>query len=309
MGSKIKPTEASYPSQRMMTILRAFQIIYLASLAQGQGESVGNKNGQEDQAGCQQCIEVTDGPLKGSYTYDLNLASADCFCVYKGPNDKNYCFKENGLYNVEFKCVVCNTTKADIVFILDTSGSVAQDFMQELNFTSSLVKEFPVSPTETQFGVITFASDAVTEFELNRFAVKIDVQNAINQITFRGGGTDIGRALDLARTQSFPLARGGAIPKIAILITDGVSVAGAVTAADRLKGTGVKIYSIGVGNNVNIQELNGIASDPDTDYVYRVDNFDSITAIKGALVKEVCEGAKQRYEENLRNGATPAQTP
>merc|ERR1712200_212281 len=249
MGSKIKPTEASYPSQRMMTILRAFQIIYLASLAQGQGESVGNKNGQEDQAGCQQCIEVTDGPLKGSYTYDLNLASADCFCVYKGPNDKNYCFKENGLYNVEFKCVVCNTTKADIVFILDTSGSVAQDFMQELNFTSSLVKEFPVSPTETQFGVITFAS----------------------------GGTDIGRALDLARTQSFPLARGGAIPKIAILITDGVSVAGAVTAADRLKSTGVKIYSIGVGNNVNIQELNGIASDPDTDYVYRVDNFDSIT--------------------------------
>ena len=165
-----------------------------------------------------------------------------------------------------------------------------EDFSQELNFTSSLVKEFPIGPTQTQVGVITFASDAVTEFELNKYTDKIDVQTAINQITHRGGGTDIGKALDLAKTNCFANARGPPYPKIAILITDGVSVAGAVTAADRLKGTGVKIYSIGVGNNVNIQELNGIASDPDTDYVYRVDNFDSITAIKGALVKEVCEG-------------------
>ena len=42
---------------------------YLTSKYSFLGESVGNKNGQEDQAGCQQCIEVTDGPLKGSYTY------------------------------------------------------------------------------------------------------------------------------------------------------------------------------------------------------------------------------------------------
>jgi len=88
----------------MMTILRAFQIIYLASLTQGQGESV-NLASQVDQAGCEQCIEVTEGPLAGSYTYDLKLVSADCFCVYKGPNDKNYCFKPNGLYNVNFTCV------------------------------------------------------------------------------------------------------------------------------------------------------------------------------------------------------------
>jgi len=287
----------------MMTILRAFQIIYLASLTLGESIS------QVDQAGCEPCIEVTEGPLAGSYTYDLKLVSADCFCVYKGPNDKNYCFKPNGLYNVNFTCVKCDSVKADICFILDSSGSVKEDFSQELNFTSSLVKEFPIGPTQTQVGVITFASDAVSEFELNQYASNIDVEKAINQITHRGGGTDIGKALDLARTNCFANARGPPYPKIAILITDGVSVAGAVTAAQSLKSTGVEIYSIGVGNSVNVPELNAIANDPDADYVYRAENFDAITAIKGALVDKVCEGARKRYEENVRNGATPAQTP
>ena len=54
--------------------------------------------------------------------------------------------------------VGCNGTEpADILFILDASGSVGStNFNTMLNFVKKLVDGFPVSARETQIGLITF---------------------------------------------------------------------------------------------------------------------------------------------------------
>merc|ERR1712137_606582 len=57
---------------------------------------VGSARGQA----CVPCMEVTEGPLKGSYSHDTSgFTSPKCSCVYKGPDDDMYCMEPNGLYN------------------------------------------------------------------------------------------------------------------------------------------------------------------------------------------------------------------
>ena len=52
---------------------------------------------------------------------------------------------------------------------------------------------------------------------------------------------------------------------------------------------GVTVFSIGVGNQTDLTELNAIASDPDITHVFSVDDFDSLSGIIGSLLKGVCE--------------------
>ena len=47
------------------------------------------------------------------------------------------------------------------------------------------------------------------------------------------------------------------------------------------------MFSIGVGNQTVLTELNTIASDPDRTHVFSVDDFNSLSTIKGSLLKRV----------------------
>ena len=78
----------------------------------------------------------------------------------------------------------CNGTEpADVLFILDASGSVGtQNFNLMLNFVKKLVDGFPVSATETQIGVITFDSKVYLQFHLNKYHTKTDIKNAVSHI-------------------------------------------------------------------------------------------------------------------------------
>ena len=49
------------------------------------------------------------------------------------------------------------------------------------------------------------------------------------------------------------------------------------------------MFSIGVGDGPDQTELKAIASDPDSTHVYSVDDFNSLSKIRGSLQKGVCE--------------------
>ena len=77
----------------------------------------------------------------------------------------------------------CNSTEpADIVFILDASGSVgATNFQKMLDFVKKMVDGFPISATETHVGVITFDSKTYLQFHLNKYNDKNSIKNAISK--------------------------------------------------------------------------------------------------------------------------------
>jgi hypothetical protein len=84
--------------------------------------------------------------------------------------------------------------------------------------------------------------------------------------------------------------------KIAIIQTDGESKVSRRTlkretlqAAQRLRDEGVTLFAIGVGNGVDEDELNGIATSPICRHVRETNNFDALHSIIAEINDVACE--------------------
>jgi len=71
-------------------------------------------------------------------------------------------------------CEAC-VNEADVVFVLDSSGSIdADDFSQILDFVSRLVDNFDVEGGAIRVGVVTYADDvqSASTFNLNQYSTR-----------------------------------------------------------------------------------------------------------------------------------------
>ena len=102
---------------------------------------------------------------------------------------------------------------------------------------------------------------------------RVQIQHALSlPFTERGGETNTQAALALLYSSVFSAARGDrhGVPNKAVIVTDGHSNVEAhrtPTEAERARQRGIELYVVGVGDVVNPEELNGIASTPSSDYV------------------------------------------
>ncbi|XP_063407751.1 matrilin-4-like [Mytilus trossulus] len=190
-------------------------------------------------------------------------------------------------------CPVCSA-KADVVFLLDSSGSVgATNFKKMLKFMQGVASKFSVGLNNIQVGVDTFQSTVKSEFKLNQFLDKNDLITAIGNIVYKTGGTNTGPAIKFMTTYSFSTAAGHrtGVPKIGIVITDGKSGDQANTLAEskKARASGIQLIAIGVGDGINTIELEGIANKPKTEYVYNVKNFDVLNILQASLSARTCK--------------------
>ncbi|XP_021364449.1 uncharacterized protein LOC110457477 [Mizuhopecten yessoensis] len=188
----------------------------------------------------------------------------------------------------------CGVVPADIVFILDSSGSVGTaNFQKMLQFVRTTAQGFDIGPNGVEVSVITFSDKPHLEFHLNKYHDKNSVLNAISNVHYITGGTNTADALKYARETSFTAANGVRpnSAKIAIVITDGKSNSAGATAneANLLRNDGVTVFSVGVGAGPKTSELNSMATDPDNQHVFVVNNFDALTQIKSTLQQKACE--------------------
>lgn len=80
--------------------------------------------------------------------------------------------------------------------------------------------------------------------------------------------------------------------KICFIVTDGNSnhKYKTLSAASMAKKLGVIMFSIGVGDNVNMEELRGIAYKPNSNYVYKRTDAYYLKELRSTLVQRVCTG-------------------
>ena len=98
------------------------------------------------------------------------------------PNEKMREFNRHKWVNrTFFFFTVCNTTQpADIVFILDASGSIGStDYQKMLSFVKRVLSGFNIGPQATQVGLITFDSSPYLQFYLNKYHTKQDVVKGV----------------------------------------------------------------------------------------------------------------------------------
>ncbi|KAI9532422.1 hypothetical protein NQZ68_031945 [Dissostichus eleginoides] len=199
---------------------------------------------------------------------------------------------------------VCEKQQADLVFLLDQSGSInPEDYTIMKQFTTDLVNSFKVSENLVRVGLAQFSSEFQDEFDLNQFNSQDVVNKHILSMTQRGGGTNIGRALDSIRGYFEALRgsrRSAGISQNLVLITDGESQDDVEVAADRLMALGIEVFAIGIGNvhDLELLQITGAA-----ERLFTVNNFGRLDEIKQKVVETICEStlykADRLFQPNI----------
>ncbi len=190
---------------------------------------------------------------------------------------------------------------ADIVFVLDSSGSVGRENWQKmLAFLKHAVSNITLGPFMTQVGVVTYGNKATTNFLLNEYdnSEEMMAYININDMPWKDEETNTSGAIWYTHKHMFTEVNGDRpqAPNVAIVITDGESTRDAnltVQYAIDAKRNGITIVSVGIGSRVNLTELKMIASNESL--VYQASNFDSLGLITSQLVTVACDLPVGKY--------------
>ena len=180
--------------------------------------------------------------------------------------------------------------QTDLVILIDGSWSVTPDnFVRVQTFLAVLLKHFTIGPDATLIGIAQYSDNPRLEFGLDRYTTTDTLIKAVEAMKYKGGNTASGKALTFALDQVFGRSSRPNAQKVVLVITDGESLQDTVTEpARRLRENGVEIFSIGVGDEINLLELQDMATDPDTNHVFQVGGYNAINGITSQVLKDIC---------------------
>ena len=136
-------------------------------------------------------------------------------------------------------------------------------------------------------------------FRFNTYVNKQDVLKAIGSVPYEPGSTGTDLALLEAHASLFGNLDHGVrpkelgVPRVLVLLTDGRAskgTASVVQPSELLREDGVNIFVIGIGQQLNKNELNIIASDPDGDHVVSSKSFAGVNSLIGNIQESSCYG-------------------
>ncbi|KAK3100010.1 hypothetical protein FSP39_013438 [Pinctada imbricata] len=180
--------------------------------------------------------------------------------------------------------------------MLDTSGSLSQnDFNEAVDFVYNVTKQLTIGPSNILVSAVTFSTLVRNEFDLKDHVTESAILAAILNLKriVPNGGTYTFDALRFVSSHSLTSSAGArsGVQKAVVVLTDGVSASAISTKyqAQKLHNDSVEVYSIGIGNVTlsTSQELADIASDPDSYYLYRVDQYQYLSAIVSDIVPKL----------------------
>lgn len=148
-----------------------------------------------------------------------------------------------------------------------------------------------MSKHDTNVGIITYSGDAAVRYGFENITNQTELENALDTLTINGSGRNIGEALDLARTDLFNQSNEGrnGTRNILIVVTDGGSDDNLPVPTQALKRDGVTIFSIGIDGYV-LDQLNEMASDPDSEHVFTIDFYDELGPTMAPLKDAIIRG-------------------
>jgi len=196
------------------------------------------------------------------------------------------------------------STPSDVVLLMDTSGSMNDDggdppqpLFDAKTAATSFVGRLSVND---RVGAVSFATEAklLNELSSERSVVEQTISNLDILPNEEAGRTNIGHAISLALNAfSSSLLREGEdkARKVIVLLTDGRANAPQVPGGEEFaqekageaKNNGVILYTIGLGDKVNVDFLKSIASLPDN-YYKAVESRD-LDSIYRSVSESICE--------------------
>ncbi|XP_065269764.1 collagen alpha-1(XXVIII) chain-like [Emys orbicularis] len=211
--------------------------------------------------------------------------------------------------------IKCKEIPMELVFVIDSSESVGPENFEIIkDFVTALVDRVTVGRNATRIGLVLYSLEVRLEFGLNRYTTQQDVKQAIRKMLYMGEGTYTATAIRKTTQEGFFGARTG-VRKVAIVLTDGQADKREAIKLDiavrEAHATNIEMYAIGIVNTSDptqvefLRELNLIASDPDREHMYLIDDFNTLPALESKLVNQFCEDEHGALIYNrIGNGAS-----
>lgn len=146
----------------------------------------------------------------------------------------------------------------------------------EKDFAINVTRTFSIGSLDTQIAAVAYSGFAKISFFFNTFDNQSSVTAALRQIQYFNvavpknsrTATNTADALIRTRQEIFNVSNGArdaslGYPRVAVVVTDGRSNVNpdlTIPSAEALHEDSVTVFAVGVGRNINNDELNGIAS-------------------------------------------------
>ena len=161
-----------------------------------------------------------------------------------------------------------------IVFVVGSSSSSptaqTKNFGIALKMISSMIGKYKISPSDTQVGFVVYGSSASPAFSIGTHSDKTSLLNAVGGIRFPGspGRVDVGINAGATMLRG---ARKDGVPQRFVVFMDGDMQDGASSILGDIKGANADVLFVGIGNDVDEDQVGKMSSDmkgilvPDTD--------------------------------------------
>lgn len=185
------------------------------------------------------------------------------------------------------------------MFVVDGSESIERqgegNFQRSKDFIIEIVKSFNIGKYDTNVALVLYSSSAQVVFDLKKYYKTEDIVNAIQRMSYPGGSTKTGKALEKVKKNVFKGLKGDRkyVPKVVIVLTDGMSQDDVSDPAEDLRDDGATIISVGVGCCYDEDELKEMATDPDEKHVLEV-TFSDLDKFKDTVREQICSGKLKR---------------
>ena len=185
-----------------------------------------------------------------------------------------------GFFSLSFQVSKCDVD-VDVGFVVDSSGSLRNEYHKEKRFIKLLADSFHISKNGSRGGIINFSHKAELSVKLSDYQTKKGFNKAVDKLPLIGYTTRIDKALKMAKQQLFLNENGGrqTKPKLLVLLTDGSQTPhpdaeDPARISEELRNLGIKVIVIGIGENINGTELVNISGNKTNTYV--ATNFDEL---------------------------------
>jgi len=180
--------------------------------------------------------------------------------------------------------------RMNLEIVLDGSGSIdPADFEKAKQFVAELVSTFSLA--STRIGMTVFSDAVTTIFPLNNVLTAQEMDDRIRNAVQPQSTTATHLAIDDAvRELQNSNLLGTTAPKVILVLTDGHSNnnADTVVSAGKAKAAGIATFAVGIGSNVDRNELIQIAGD-DENRVISTSNFDALLELTFTINSETCK--------------------
>ncbi|NXM42491.1 COSA1 protein, partial [Gymnorhina tibicen] len=203
--------------------------------------------------------------------------------------------------------IKCRVIPLELVFVIDSSESVGPDNFNIIKtFMKTFIDKVSANHATTRIGVINFSHKVDLVSSLKQYTSKEYLKSAVDKMPYLGEGTYTASAIQEA-IHLFQAAR-PAVRKVAVVITDGQADSRDKVQLDTVvreaHATDIEIFVIGIVQRTDphyvdfLKEMQLIATDPDEEHVYQIDDFVTLSALENKLITKICENESAVYTRN-----------